>query len=572
MKKHLKRIVPFLLLIGIIVAVGWYLMVYDRQFTRDMLLENARFFDTQGQEKTASFFYNLAYEHTGQDESIAIELANQYISDGNYTKAEQTLTNAIADGGTTDLYIALCRTFVEQDKLQDAVAMLNNIGDPTIKAELDALRPSAPSAEPAPGFYSQYIAVSIQSEDAALYCTTNGEYPSTGDTPYTDPIALPAGETKIYALSVADNGLVSPLTILGYTIGGVIEEATFTDSAMETAVREQLGAEAETVLMTDMLWDITEFTVPADAAVLDDLAYLPYVEKLTISDLKLDTLACLSSLTNLTELHMSDCRFPSDELSIIAALPKLSKLTLSGCNLSTIAQLSSAPGLTHLNLRNNTLQNLEPISAMNTLVEIDLQHNALISLTDLSGLTNLEKLDISYNSVSDLSPLSACLSLAELYAGNNAISQITGIQGLPGLKKLSLDHNALTDVSPLSQCTTLVELDISNNALTDITSLSTLTALEKLDFANNQAAELPAWPDGSALNTIDGSYNALTSIDSLKNMENLTYVYMDYNQLTSIDAIANCYHLVIVNVYGNVIEDVSALTEHDIIVNYDPTT
>ena len=54
-------------------------------------------------------------------------------------------------------------------------------------------------------------------------------------------------------------------------------------------------------------------------------------------------------------------------------------------------------------------------------------------------------------------------------------------------------------------------------------------------------------------------------------MHQLTYLYMDYNKLTSVDDIAECYCLVQVNVYGNEIEDVSALTDHDIIVNWDPT-
>lgn len=54
-------------------------------------------------------------------------------------------------------------------------------------------------------------------------------------------------------------------------------------------------------------------------------------------------------------------------------------------------------------------------------------------------------------------------------------------------------------------------------------------------------------------------------------MNSLTYVYMDYNLLTNIDAIADNYCLVQVNVFGNQIEDVSALRAHDIIVNYDPT-
>ena len=54
-------------------------------------------------------------------------------------------------------------------------------------------------------------------------------------------------------------------------------------------------------------------------------------------------------------------------------------------------------------------------------------------------------------------------------------------------------------------------------------------------------------------------------------MQQLSHVYMDYNLITNIDALADCFCLVQVNVYGNTIEDVSALRDHDIIVNYDPT-
>jgi hypothetical protein len=54
-------------------------------------------------------------------------------------------------------------------------------------------------------------------------------------------------------------------------------------------------------------------------------------------------------------------------------------------------------------------------------------------------------------------------------------------------------------------------------------------------------------------------------------MEELTYVYCDYNQLTTLNDIADCYRLVMVSAFGNTIKDVSKLTEHNIIVNYDPT-
>ena len=77
--------------------------------------------------------------------------------------------------------------------------------------------------------------------------------------------------------------------------------------------------------------------------------------------------------------------------------------------------------------------------------------------------------------------------------------------------------------------------------------------------------------NGSTLGIIDASYNQITSVYPLHNLEELTYVYMDYNKLTTIDPIADCFRLVMVNAYGNEIQDVSKLTDHNIIVNYDPT-
>lgn len=206
MKKAIKIIVPLVMIIAIIASIGWYLFVYDRDFTRDMLLNQARYYSDNRNDKAASWFYGLAYEYTSQDEHIAIELANQYKADGNYTKAEYTLTNAIADGGTADLYIALCKTYVEQDKLLDAVTMLDNIANPAIKQEIEAMRPAAPAVSPEPGFYSQYIDVEIRSDAGTVYSTVGGDYPSMEKNAYTAPYSLPVGETVIYAIAVGENG------------------------------------------------------------------------------------------------------------------------------------------------------------------------------------------------------------------------------------------------------------------------------------------------------------------------------------------------------------------------------
>lgn len=571
MKKMIQFVVSILLIIAIIGSIGWYLFVYDRDFTRDTLLSQARYHDLHGNSRLSSWFYNMAYDYSGRDENVAIELANQYIADGNYTKAEVTLSNAINAGGTVELYTALCKTYVEQDKLLDAVNMLANVSNPMIKEQLDALRPTAPVGDYEPGFYTQYIDITLTSSTGTLYCTTDGEYPSIAHEPYTEPITLNSGETTIYAMAVGENGLVSPLTILGYTVGGVVEPASFADSAMEAAIREALGVQASKLLYTDDLWTISDFTLPEGVQDFSDLEMLPYLRSLTMANQTIPDLKCIASLKRLEKLDLTGSTFPPEALSVVAELPSLTHLTISNCGLSTISGLSNVEKLTYLDASSNTIRNLEPISKMTSLQEINLKHNAVTGLESLGGLYNLENLNISYNSVTDLAPLAGCSKLTRLDASNNQIPKLEGIGNLKLLSYLSLDFNQLTDISPLAGCAELTELHVANNQLSDIGIVATLLKLDIFDFAYNQVTVLPEWAEGCVMRTIDGSHNQLTTIDNLNRLEQVSYIYMDYNAITNIDALADCYHLVQINVFGNTIEDVHALTEHNIIVNYDPT-
>ena len=570
MKKLFRIIIPIILTLLILVSIVWYCFVYDRNFTRDMLLSQARYLSTNGKPSAASWFYDRAYELSGEDENVAIELANQFKSAGNFTKAEYTLSSAIADGGDANVYIALCKTYVQENKLLDAVNMLDNVTDTAIKAELDGLRPAAPAVTPEPGFYNEYIQVSLSGE-GTIYYTTDIEYPSTGDAPYSDPITLPAGETVIRAVSVSSNGLVSPLVTYKFTVGGVIEEVSFTDPTIEASVREILSVDEDKVLFTNDLWNITSYTIPEGAMNLQDIENLPYLKSLSISGQTLDTVSFLAILSHLEELNITDSRFSSSELEIIAALPALKHLTLSECSISTVAGLENARNLETLNLSNNTIRNLSPLASMANLKTLDLDHNAVTNLADLSVLSNLEQLDVSYNSIITLDPLTNCTNLQQLDASHNRIIAIDPIGSLPGLKMLNLSSNSISDISPLAGCPALVELDISKNTVSDLSSLSILTNLEIFNFANNQATALPQWGIESRLRSIDGSYNQIESISVLRDLQYLTHIFMDYNALTSIDAIADCFSLVQINVYGNEIENVDALKEHEIIVNWDPT-
>jgi len=571
MKKFFKFIVPVLLFALIVASIFWYCFIYDRNFTRDMLLTQARYHSTEGNPRIGSWFYDTAYKLSDRDDAVAIELANQFMSAGNYSKAESTLTHAIADGATTELYVALCKTYVRQDKLLDAVTFLDGVGDPAIKAELEAMRPAAPTADPTPGFYSEYINVNLAANGGFVYYSFDEEYPSIDDGYFAEAINLPIGETVIKAVTVSSNGLVSPLTTFTFTVGGVVEEVTFADRAIEMAIRQQINADAEDTVYTNMLWDIKDFTVPEDAVNLQDLTWLPYVERLSIANHTLDTVDFLVPLSNLKDLSLTGCHFSPKDLEIIACLPNLVRLTLSNCNLSTLAGLENAQYLSYLDLSNNTVRNLGPLATLTNLQTLKMGHNALTSLDAISALTGLTELDVSFNALTSLAPLSGCWSMNTLLANNNQINTLEGLDRLSELRILNLNKNQLTDVSILAGNTALVELNFGSNAVTDITPLATLTNLELFTFSFNQATALPAWPEGSKLRSIDGTNNLIESLDSLKNMHSLTHILMDYNKITSVDPVANCYNLVQINVYGNAIPNVDSLKDRDIIVNWDPT-
>ena len=571
MKRFIRFLVPMLLVIALIGCAVWYLFEYDRDFTRDLLLKHARYFEQSGNHSASEWFYNQAYAHADQDEDVAIELAQQYKSAGNYTKAEFTLSSAIADGGSVKLYTALCQTYVEQDKLLDAVNMLNNIADPALKQELDALRPKAPTANQEPGFYTQYITVDIAAEFGTLYVSTDSQYPSVSQDQYAGAFELPAGETTIYALSVADNGLVSPLSIFGYTVGGVIEPLTFADPAMEREIRTVLGLSADEVVYSDQVWSITEFTVPQDAKVYSDLSRMPYLKSLTVESGVAEELKAISALSQLEKLVILDCDVSRGILESIAAIPTLTELTMADCGLASIDALSKAQNLTYLDLSYNTIGNITALSGLKDLQTLYMERNALSELSALSGLTALTTLDVSYNAIVSIAPICALQNLQVLDVAHNQLENLGAIDNMTGLKELNVGYNLLTDVSQLASCTGLEKLDVSNNALTDIAVMASLKGLKFLDFSYNQVTQLPAFDKSCSLVTITGSYNQLSSLDALGGLKNLNNVVMEYNEeISSVRALAKCPNLIQVNVFGTKVRDVSSLTDQSIVVNYNP--
>lgn len=570
MKSPLKRILPILLAVIMLCSVVWYLFVYDRDFTRDVLLWSASKLESGGHHTAAIWFYRQAYVQSGDDQAVAIALADHFRANGNYTQAEATLSGAIASNPSAELYIALSKTYVEQNKLLDAVNLLDNITDPSLKAQLEALRPSVPTADTAAGYYNQYMDVAISTEVGRLYVSTDREFPSVDEDLYSEPVHLPGGETTIYALAVGENGLVSSLGVFGYTVGGVVEPVTFSDPALEAHIRQLLGVNDSQALLTSDLWTITELTVPENTLTLSDLAYLTGLQKICIYNISGYNLSAISSLTQLTTLDIRDFSLSQADLKAIGTLPNLTKLTLVNCGLSSVETLSGLRNLTQLSLSSNTIRDISALSFMTELRDLDLSSNAVTNLNAISGLQKLTRLNLADNAISSLIPLSGCTELMHLDVSGNTLTGLAGIEDMKQLSYLYAARNQLTDISLLTANTVLIELDVSENSLTDISILSQLMQLQGLNFSHNQVTALPDFSKDCTLVLIDGSYNQLGTLVPLGGLPMLNKVILDYNNIYWVDPLAKCYNLIQLDIFGNPVADVSKLTEMGVIVNYSP--
>ncbi len=567
--RALKHIIIWFLILALLGGAAWYFLVHDRALTADVLTDWGDSALSGEDYDSAITYYRWAYSLQHQDQTRAITLANAYKASGNYTKAEYTLSNAIAAGGNEAVYLELCQTYVEQDKLLDAVNMLDKIADPTIRASLDARRPEMPTVDVTPGFYNQYLTVTVSGTSGDLYVSSTDEYPTIAD-PGNPVIDLGQGQTIITALCVNDEGLVSKLGMYGYTVGGVIEIVELTDPALEAYVRELLSRGSGSDLTTADLWSITEMVIPEDVTDFSQLSYFTGLTSLTCENQPAIDISFLSAMPELKQLDLSGSLLSADQLSLIGALPQLKTLDISSCQLSTLNGLNGLTTLTSLNASVNSISDLLPLLGNAGLETLELQHNAIANFGALSGLESLTRLDLSNNALSDFSAVAACKNLTQVNVANNLLKSLNGVGSLTALTDLDASGNDLADITGIGKCTALVNVDLSNNVLATMDEMVTLVAAQNIDVSYNDILTIPDFPDNAALVSFNGCHNFFEDVSGLKDLLSLNYVYLDYNNISDINVLAGCYNLIQVNVFRTNVTDVSALQEMDVIISYNP--
>lgn len=552
MKRILKIVIPLVLIVLILSAAVWLFIFHRPDLTNDFLISQARTMADRGRYSRAIRYYTWATALEPQRDDTYIELSETYAKSGNYTKAEYTLVKAISNQpDMTELYAALCRTYVEQGKLLDAAQMMERTSDPVVKAELDAMRPSAPVIEPEGGYYTEYIDVTVSADTDNIFVTTTGEYPSSDQDLYAAPITLSGGETTVLAIAVNEDGLVSQVVRNGYTIGGVVEAVTFADPAIDQTIREQLSLSSDAEIMTDLLWSITNLSLPDTTRNLSDLSYFTGLRSLVINGISGLDFTVLSQIPSLQELDLSGCTISSNALQSIGSLTELKKLRLDSCALTDISAFSQLVKLEELCLSNNSLEDIGALSLMPLLQSVELSNNPLTSIAALSACDKLKYLDISSCSVSSLGSLSEKKQLETLLASNNQIR--------------ILDE--------LSSCSKLSVLEVNSNFIKDIAVLTELPSLVRFEANHNEISTLPAFDKDTCLLVYFGvNYNQIEDVTGLSGINTLNYLNIDYNKVSDLLPIAENSTLIKVNAWDNPItpESVEALSQYEIILNYNP--
>jgi Leucine-rich repeat (LRR) protein len=507
----------------------------------------------------AAVLYARVLDNSPRDESLRLLVFDLWRGAGNLSRAEHVLYAGLRDvGPSAALYQNLCAIYVEQDKLLDAVDLLNGIRSPDARERIEAARPASPDFLLPGGIYEERVDAGLAAgEDCIIYVSWTGGIPSISSDLYTGPVALGPGVTAARAVAVNADGLVSDWVETEYTLRNIIDPVTFSDPALERAIRTAVG-KPDGLLFTSDLWEITELRMeePAAYTTLDDLRYCPKLEVLSLhgSGAGCD-ISVLPELENLSRLMLASFALNTFDLEIIGQCGALEYLGLADNHIGSVTPLEGLERLIWLDLSSNNVLDVTPLSRLGSLQTLRLTQNALQELSALSALKNLRILEVGENRVTSLHGLAGLSSLEVLEVSNNPLTSVGELSSLPSLRILTAAYCQIETLPNLSRLNNLESITIHNNAITSLGGLTGLPSLRELYCQYNAISSLEPLKDCAALETLNVSNNAIESVEPLGGLPALARLVVENNQIKTLLPLKACPKLRDIYAFGNSLTD-----------------
>jgi Leucine-rich repeat (LRR) protein len=502
-----------------------------------------------------------------RDTDLRLKIIDLYIQTNNYSRAEYLLFHgSLERAGQIELYRQMSYVFIKQDKLHEAVNLINDRGNPNIRAALIAERPPAPIFYPPPGDYREALTISVTVPEGYIcYLSLVGEVPMLSEI-YTGPINLPQGITEIRAVTVSPEGLASDWALVKYRLDDVIEPVIFEDAQIERIAREILDM-PEGIIISDRLQTITELIIPEplDYKTLNDLRHFSRLEalKLVGNGTSAD-ISALSYLSRLNVLSLTHFGIDSFSLESVGEVDWLEHLDLSDNNIVLLEPLRYITGLKTLVLNTNNILDLTPLEGLVSLQRLRLNQNAVESTRPLSNVTGLLELDLSENLVSSLIGLASMQSLLSLNLSNNSVEsrEIAHLAGLSSLRVLDLSANrSLSRLEALGSLDRLESLSANNCAITDLDGLDGLVSLNFLSVNSNLLESLEGIEGAASLKTLWANRNEITTLQHISQLGQLEDLHIEHNKLPNLSRIRELPSIKRIYAFGNPITQTTTFRE-----------
>jgi internalin A len=478
---------------------------------------------------------------------------------GMYSRAEYHLREAIAIGGPRpeETYAALSALYVRQDKIFDAIALLDEVRGVAADAVAE-MRPDAPVPNTPPGKYERAVTLSFSVPDGcACYVSLTREYPSS-EAPFAGK-ELDVGVTQARAVAVDARGVVSALWSGSFELSNINYPMVFAEPALEEALRAAINRPEGDVFSRD-LSGVTSLEIAQENpyVTLADLAPLVGLERLYLKGTgERCDISALSGLSGLRELSLGAMGIDSLGLDALSGLENLENLSLAGNSLTALDGISGLTALKELSLASNSIINILPLETLTELTFLDISANSLQDIRPLGSLTKLTALNLSMNRISTLDGLENMKALDTLDFSSNAAFDISALASLTNITRINGSRNLLESIGALENLRKLTELDLSNNTITEIGALDALTALKTLSLDANQIESAAALGGLAALESLDLDNNALKSVEPLANLKNLAELRIENNAVSSLAPLLGCDAIKHIYAFGN---GINALT------------